>query len=121
MIVCFYHVMYVFQSESRMASLAKWLSVHLQTKWLLVQVPLQSLSIQCITVLHKTHLSTCSTCLFTRITHQSTCSTRLSICLSTHSTCCSTRSICLSTHITCLAIRLSTCSTCSAMCWSFCN
>ena len=51
MIVCFYHVMYVFQSESRMANLAKWLSVRLQTKWLWIRVPLQSLSIQCITVL----------------------------------------------------------------------
>ena len=61
-----------------------------------------------------TRLSTCSTCLFT-------CSTRLSICLSSHSTCLSTHSIRLSTRSTHLAIRLSTRSTCSAVCWSFYN
>ena len=51
MTVCFYHVTYMFQSESRMASLAKWLSACLQTKWLCVWVPLRSFSIQCVTVL----------------------------------------------------------------------
>ena len=51
MTACFYHVIYLFQSESRMASLAKWLSVCFQTKWLWIQVLLQSLSIQCVTVL----------------------------------------------------------------------
>ena len=71
LIVCSYHVMHLFQSEStlysclnvkellarsrrhiwrlsdcnrtQMASLAKWLGVRLQTKWLWVRVPLQSL------------------------------------------------------------------------------
>ena len=43
--------MYAFQSESRMAILAKWLSVCLRTKWLWVRVPLQSLSIQWVAVL----------------------------------------------------------------------
>ena len=138
MTACFCHVTYAFQSESRMASLAKWLSAHLQTKSLWVQVLLQSHSIQCIiqcsiaylvthsTLLphlstHSTRLSTQSTCLFTRSTCLSTSSTRLSIRLSTHSTCLSTCSICLSTCSTCLAIRLSTCNTRSAICQSFYN
>ena len=51
MTVCSYHVTYAFQGESTLSSclnvsltsLAKWLSVCLQTKWLLVRVPLQSL------------------------------------------------------------------------------
>ena len=45
------YVTFAFQSESRMASLAKWLSVHLRTKWLRVRVPLQSLNILYVTVL----------------------------------------------------------------------
>ena len=47
--VCFYHVTYAFQSESTLYSClnvkAKWLSVHLQTKWLWVRVQLQSLKL----------------------------------------------------------------------------
>ena len=139
MTVCFYHVMYVFQSESRMARLAKWLSVHLRTKWLWVRASLQSLSTQCVTILFiwllvvlishcSTHLSTCSTQLstpsthlFTHSTRLSTCNTRLPICLSTRSTCLSTHSICQSTHSTRLAIRLSTRSTHIAISQSFYN
>ena len=34
------------QTLNQLASLAKWLSVHLQTKWLGVRVPLQSLKLQ---------------------------------------------------------------------------
>ena len=51
--VCYYHVTYAFQGESTLysclnvkellASLAKWLSVRLRTKWLWVRVSLQSL------------------------------------------------------------------------------
>ena len=41
MTVCSCHVTYAFQSQS---SLAKWLSVHLRTKWFSVQAQLQSLN-----------------------------------------------------------------------------
>ena len=96
MTVCFYHVMYMFQSESGMASLAKWLSV-----WLLSGCGFEShcshlvfnalqycLSgyLQYSSPIYSTHLSACSThfstqstCLFTCSTRLSTCSTHLSI------------------------------------------
>ena len=54
LIVCFYHVTYAFQGEStlwittqlnHLASLARWLSVRLQIKWLWVRVQLQPLKI----------------------------------------------------------------------------
>ena len=116
----FYHVTYAFQSESRMASLPKWLSVHLRAKWLWVRVPLQSISIQCVTcssllplvvLIYPLIVLVCplTACL-------STCSTCAYIRLSTRNTCLSTRSICLSTRSTHLAICLSTCSTRSAIC-----
>ena len=57
LIVCFYHVTYELDSKQHYsfdcmflschvrASLAKWLSVRLRTKWLWVRIPLQSLNI----------------------------------------------------------------------------
>ena len=45
----YYHVTYEFHSESTLyslASLAKWLSVRLRTKWLWVRIPLQLLELR---------------------------------------------------------------------------
>ena len=42
---CSCHVTYAFQSESTLYSLAKWLSVHLRTKWFWVRVQLQLLKV----------------------------------------------------------------------------
>ena len=146
MTVCFNHVTYTFHSESRMASLTKWQSICLRTKWWLwVRVLWHCshlLPIQCDMVLllwllvvlfsHLQYSFVDSQYLFVQVlvyslivcTRLSACNTHLSIRLSIHSTCLST---CSSVVSACPLVALawpfclSTCSTCSAIYRSFYN